>query len=293
MTKFAGRVRNIYFSFDIESDTSFSVANEMVFELDITNQDVHKIADMIDGEISSLVPDWQKGYLLSEEESPHHENNNGYCQGCEPNGSRINYKNNPSKNALNCSRNHCGAAIHGRFEEITYHEGSETEGEGAPVVSSQSDGLQYSDIWAHHEIGTSECQSCTEDEHVEREAEKGVKLSVLEETETSDDYENEIRQELRWLKAKYQMELRELRDKQLGLASKASTMNIKDKSASATALRKHKDDDLLKSFASGTHFISFSLNDGETEECENTSFEDLFPQPLNRAISLPVDAIDA
>lgn len=300
-----GRVRNIYFPFDIESDTAFSVANEMVFELDITNQDVHKIADMIDGEISCLVPDWKKG-LSPLEESPHHENN-GFCQSCEPNGSRINYlpaRTTNGKNLLHCSRHHC-AAIHGRFEEITYQfEGSEhCVTEGAPVVSSQSDGLQYSDIWAHHEgpeMGTSEYQSCTEDEPGEREVLKTVKLKVLEETETApheqqdfaDDYENEIRQELRWLKAKYQMELRELRDKQLGLAPKvysSSSKHTKEKSSSSI---EHKDDDhLLKSFASGTHFVSFPIND---ETCEETSFEDnyLLPQALHRATSLPVDAID-
>ncbi|GJX84013.1 hypothetical protein Tco_0333494, partial [Tanacetum coccineum] len=87
-------------------------------------------------------------------------------------------------------------------------------------------------------------------------------------------YENEIRQELRWLKAKYQMELRELRDKQ----PKEHTRH-----KSASSLREqHKDDAerLLKSFASGTRFVSFSLDDGET-------------QPLHRATSLPVDAIDS
>lgn len=308
-----GRVRNIYFPFDIESDTAFSVANEMVFELDITNQDVHKIADMIDGEISCLVPEWKRGLGLLEE-NPHHENN-GYCQSCDSNGSRTNYlssRSNPAKNLLHCSRHHCGA-IHGRFEEITYQfEGSEQcVTEGAPVVSSQSDGLQYSDIWAQHEVGTSEYQSCTEDEPGEREVGKSFKLGVLEETETAsaapdftDDYENEIRQELRWLKAKYQMELRELRDKQLGLAPKVvdstSSANTKDKSS--FLLRDEKDDDhLLESLASGTHFGSF---DGQKEASFEESYNtfstskslctgDLLPQALHRATSLPVDAIDA
>ncbi|XP_071697261.1 probable serine/threonine-protein kinase WNK9 [Rutidosis leptorrhynchoides] len=219
-----GHVRNIYFPFDIESDTAFSVANEMVYELDITNQDVHKIADMIDGEISMLVPEWKNGLL---QESPRHQNND-YCQNCVSNGSRVNYLS--AKNSLHCSRHHCGGAIHGRFEEVTYQvDGSEQcVTEGAPVVSSQSDGLQYSDIWAHHEI-PSEYQSCNEDEPGEKEVGKGVKLGVLEETEANeyaDDYEDEIRKELRWLKAKYQMELRELRDKQLGLASKVDKQEI-------------------------------------------------------------------
>ncbi|KAI3695052.1 hypothetical protein L1987_78040 [Smallanthus sonchifolius] len=281
-----GRVRNIYFPFDIESDTAFSVANEMVFELDITNQDVHKIANMIDGEISCLVPEWKKGGFLSSEQD--HENNDGYCQNCASNGSEINPES--KKKLLQCSRHHCGGNIHGRFEEITYQfEGSELcLTEGAPVVSSQSDGLQYSDIWG---VNQSEYHSCTEDEPV---VEKVVKF---EEPDVADDYENEIRQELRWLKAKYQMELRELKDKQLGLAPTF------DKHTKHKTSRQHKDDHdhLLKSFASGTHFVSFTLEDRETETCEDTSFSttknlctgDLISQPLHRATSLPVDPIDS
>lgn len=267
----AGRVRNIYFPFDIESDTAYSVANEMVFELDITNQDVHKIADMIDGEISCLVPGWKKG------RSEDHENKDGICQTCASTISHINPK---SKNPLQCSRHHCGANIHGRFEEITYQfDGSEQcLTDGAPVVSSQSDGLQYSDIWGAH---PSEYHSCTEDEPV---VEKTVKFEEPD-IAADDDYENEIRQELRWLKAKYQMELRELKDKQLGLAPKYDKHK---------ASRQHKDHDhLLKTFASGTHFVSFSLDDEETETTKNLCSGDLISEPLHRATSLPVDPIDS
>ncbi|KAK8937619.1 putative serine/threonine-protein kinase WNK3 [Platanthera guangdongensis] len=46
-----GQVHNIHFPFDIEVDTSISVAAEMVAELDLTDQDVMTIADMIDTEI--------------------------------------------------------------------------------------------------------------------------------------------------------------------------------------------------------------------------------------------------
>ncbi|VVA96462.1 unnamed protein product [Arabis nemorensis] len=54
-----GRVRNIYFPFDIEIDTAISVATEMVEELEMDDRDVTKIAKMIDGEIASLVPSWR------------------------------------------------------------------------------------------------------------------------------------------------------------------------------------------------------------------------------------------
>ncbi|XP_065880902.1 probable serine/threonine-protein kinase WNK4 [Euphorbia lathyris] len=55
-----GSVRNIYFPFDIVDDTSTDVAMEMVRELDIDDWEPFEIAEMIDGEILSLVPNWKK-----------------------------------------------------------------------------------------------------------------------------------------------------------------------------------------------------------------------------------------
>ncbi|KAI3988759.1 hypothetical protein MKX01_001531 [Papaver californicum] len=61
-----GHTRNIHFPFDIEVDTALSVASEMVVELDLTNQDVTTIADMIDLEIRSHIPEWVPGKGLDE-----------------------------------------------------------------------------------------------------------------------------------------------------------------------------------------------------------------------------------
>lgn len=55
-----GSMRNIYFPFDIVSDTAIDVATEMVKELEITDGDPHQIAEMIDKEISALVPNWKE-----------------------------------------------------------------------------------------------------------------------------------------------------------------------------------------------------------------------------------------
>nr|GMD28214.1 probable serine/threonine-protein kinase WNK4 isoform X2 [Ipomoea batatas] len=55
-----GAVRNVYFPFDILSDTPTEVANEMVKELEIRDWKPAEIANMIDGEISGLVPQWRK-----------------------------------------------------------------------------------------------------------------------------------------------------------------------------------------------------------------------------------------
>ncbi|WZZ12908.1 hypothetical protein YC2023_105997 [Brassica napus] len=91
-----GLVRNIYFPFDIESDTAICVAREMVEELEMDDRDVTKIANMIDGEIASLVPDWRSG--LGFESS--------FCN-CASNRSAIDF------NVRQCCTNMCGEK-HGR-----------------------------------------------------------------------------------------------------------------------------------------------------------------------------------
>ncbi|GAB2240828.1 hypothetical protein Droror1_Dr00021346 [Drosera rotundifolia] len=62
-----GQFSNINFPFDIELDTSIAVASEMVHELDLTDQDVTTIADMIDSEVRSHVPDWCSRESCSDE----------------------------------------------------------------------------------------------------------------------------------------------------------------------------------------------------------------------------------
>ncbi|XP_057489131.1 probable serine/threonine-protein kinase WNK9 [Actinidia eriantha] len=318
-----GRVRNIYFHFDIETDTAISVATEMVAELDITDQDVSKIADMIDSEIVSLVPEWKRGLFFEETANCA---NLRYCHNCATNnGSLIGVKN---VQVLQCSQRGC-AAIHGRFEEITYQfEGSEQcVAEGAPVASSQSDGLQYTDIWGQHDGPELSSAGSSNDENNEIEIDLDDKVKSNEKSCSStnyspEDYENEIKQELRWLKAKYQMQLRELRDQQLGLVSRSSSSDRKEPknesgftlSPDSTPTKEVRNEFLMKSFSSGKQFTSYFPIDGE-KKCKNRkanksvsahescSPEEMFtaksfyagalvPQSLHRATSLPVDAVD-
>ncbi|KAG0458413.1 hypothetical protein HPP92_023570 [Vanilla planifolia] len=65
-----GQVRNIYFPFDVENDTALGVAAEMVAELNITDHEVTQIAEMIDGEVSSLVPEWKPGLYIEDMPGP-------------------------------------------------------------------------------------------------------------------------------------------------------------------------------------------------------------------------------
>lgn len=367
-----GRIRNIYFPFDIETDTALSVATEMVAELDITDQDVTKIAEMIDGEISSLVPEWMPGPGIEET----HGSAVGVCYHCASNGSSnaslLDYlSSNPDgKNSQvgHCSRIGC-SAMHGRFEEITYQvEGSDhCVTIGAPVVSSQSDGIQYTDIWAQHEDtnlsleGSEHTHSDGESEqldpttltkddsviHTNNHTESGARKSIHQLHLSSndhrpiskitghsqptvpstvfDDYENEIRQELRWLKAKYQMELRDISNGQFGsIKSKQQIKRIVADSSvsSSTALQGEGFKPHLKSFALGRNFSFHSLspdsqNSDNSNSCPNSetqrdrhceaiqdySPEQMFtaksffsgavhPNNLHRSKSLPVDAID-
>ncbi|KAL8047934.1 hypothetical protein ABFX02_07G031300 [Erythranthe guttata] len=106
--------RNIYFPFDTETDTALSVATEMVSELDLTNQDGTKIAEMIDGEIASLIPDWKTEFALE-------ETNHKFCHSCASDSSSSYKPAGKSLKVLECTKDGCGSgSIHGRFEEITY-----------------------------------------------------------------------------------------------------------------------------------------------------------------------------
>lgn len=288
----SGRVRNIYFPFDIESDTALSVATEMVAELDITDQDVTKIAEMIDGEIAALVPEWKAGFGL--DESPNIISG-GCCQNCDlP-------KTGKNVHILECPKHGCGS-VHGRFEEITYQvEGSEhCATDSAPLGSSQSDHDESLDHSSKEKTEGIVRKNGDANEH----ATPTTSNSVL-----NDDYENELRQELRWFKAKYKMQLRELTDKQLGF--------VKDhhKSQSLSSMPKGERDEFDLEFSSnGKHFTRLSPTDSErnTSDAKAYNYESsynscspvhfvtaksfynggLLPNSLHRASSLPVDATE-
>ncbi|XVE66004.1 hypothetical protein DITRI_Ditri08aG0046700 [Diplodiscus trichospermus] len=341
-----GRIRNIYFPFDIESDTALSVATEMVHELDITDQDVIKIADMIDREIASLVPDWKNGLCIDENIECMSSN---FCQNCASNGYLSDYLSSSHAGAKNlqflqCSKHGC-TAVHGRFEEITYQVGEPEQCvlEAAEAPLTQSDGIHYADIWGQREgpelsspvqkdINCDETnetldKSIYAEEIIDPNAKNTVAAHNSVDSGFLDDYENEIRQELRWLKAKYQMQLRELRDQQLGAKPKSLSLtqsfndNEKDSKASMFSIlaspTRESNGPLLKSLPLGKHLTSYfpiagerkcasfaspevlnseAINGScnpETVATAKSFYEGaLLPQPLHRASSLPVDAVD-
>ncbi|WOL08070.1 putative serine/threonine-protein kinase WNK9 [Canna indica] len=122
-----GHIRNIYFLFDIEADTAMSVATEMVTELDITEYDVTSIADMIDIEVASLVPNWKPGPGIEEllDDSTNSpvldcENGSTNLQSCNLLQEYLSIKDlGCTRQAVHCSHLEC-PEVHGRFEEIRY-----------------------------------------------------------------------------------------------------------------------------------------------------------------------------
>ena len=242
----AGHIRNIYFPFDTETDTALSVATEMVAELDITDQDVTSISDMIDGEIASLVPEWKPGPGIEE---TNHYLNKIVCHNCVSNQGRKNLQ------LPQCCRHGC-ASMHGRFEEITFPSECDNHVRGdAPIKSSQSDCLQYQESWNHHE--SCELSPVESDQsHSGEQYEQFDKPVLAEDKEgkgiwenkfahdpgnpprslsgnyfsairflccgPENEYEKEVQQEMRWIKAKHERESRKLRDKLFGIAAKSS-----------------------------------------------------------------------
>uniref|UniRef100_A0A6N2NGD6 non-specific serine/threonine protein kinase n=1 Tax=Salix viminalis TaxID=40686 RepID=A0A6N2NGD6_SALVM len=301
------------------TDTAKSVATELIDELDITDQDVLSIADMIDGEISTLVPEWKRG--LGIEQSPQCTDAS-FCQNCASHGHPLDYFSSNKSGSRNlevlpCSHHEC-AAVHGRFEEITYQVKGPQQSNStdrAPVSTSQSTSINYTDIWAQRDApnlhGSREflCgqgHSMT-NQTIFEEQETIVSRNVLRESNARkstcenpsaaftthwDDDENEIRQELRWLKAKYQMQLRELKDQQLRVKSKPSSL-------SPTSDNMERQKDAGKRFADSVNRkvqnceeISEAFIPEQMIAAKNFYAGALLPHSLHRATSLPVDAVD-
>lgn len=330
----------------------------MVAELDITDQDVTGIAELIHGEIASLVPEWQPGPGIVE--TPWFANQN-VCHNCASNhtssGSSMKFlasNASGSKNlpVVQCCRHGC-TSMHGRFEEITYQadESEHHSTDGTP---------NYHQIWGQHEsrelssVGSGQSHSDEEYEKIDHHSkmttkdEKGSNLNNKTESNSkfsfrnlsgshslssissthhemiSDNHEKEMVQELRWLKAKHQMELRELKDHQLGLVSNSSNsgntelrldngflsslvLNTLEENKGLVFQSSAYDRQFSSSFCDNINKSSPSSKSQRARNCEAMkspnakdmvtaarSFHNgsILPHSLHRAVSLPVDAVD-
>ncbi|XP_057501813.1 probable serine/threonine-protein kinase WNK9 [Actinidia eriantha] len=314
-----GRIRNIYFPFDIETDTALSVATEMVAELDITDQDVTKIANMIDGEIALLVPEWKSWPGI--EETPKFANLS-LCHNCASNHtSTMSFmdflSNNPRPNNLHishCLGNGCAAATHGRFEEITYQ-----------VDGHKANRFHYPEIWDHREslefssLESGDSHSYHEQEKLNqstsandifdqkaaccgRNLNKSLPGSHSFTTihslshELVNDYKHEIQQELRWLRAKYQMQLGKLRDQQLGRVPKSPRLEPNSGVSECKIcngvpdLKPLQGEIFCKPLGHGKNCATNLLGHSSPNAEDHVAAKSFYT--LHRTTSLPVDAID-
>ncbi|CAA2981404.1 probable serine threonine- kinase WNK9 isoform X1 [Olea europaea subsp. europaea] len=250
-----GRIRNIYFPFDIETDTALSVATEMVAELEITDQDVTKIADTINREIALLVPYWRPG--PGYEETPGFSNSN-VCLNCASNhtstGSFLNFlSSNPGVESLQFLPCSGCTATHGRFEEFTYRVDSpcliasssankltlpnHTNGFHCDEDWKQNGSLECSSIGCHYREERHDKESSVEDKtqamvkkispgtrKFKKSLSDSISFAVIHPMgqDMRVDYDHKFQHELRWLRAKYQIEALKLRDRWLEFLPRSS-----------------------------------------------------------------------
>ncbi|ONK77148.1 uncharacterized protein A4U43_C02F3590 [Asparagus officinalis] len=165
-----GHLRNIYFPFDILTDTPVDVANEMVKELEITDRDPAEIAEVIAQEISILVPEWNGGIQADQHQQDHHvynyeddaEDGSGhpFCYLSSPSSSYQGSVYGMNQHRQSCNRNSepyqdlAGdglfhdddeddtSSMHsGRYSSINYSSGNEHETEPHPSHTNKNHNL--------------------------------------------------------------------------------------------------------------------------------------------------------
>lgn len=144
-----GSLRNIYFPFDILSDTPIDVATEMVKELEINDWEPCEIADMIEGEISALVPEWKtKPYhtfnYQDDEDDPHHPFNTfSSCSSSQASGTGLitSHKIDKMENDWNWLQDDLlddtssqSSSHSGTYSNLNYFSGDEHEFSTSPVT---------------------------------------------------------------------------------------------------------------------------------------------------------------
>ncbi|KAL7247188.1 hypothetical protein ACSBR2_002162 [Camellia fascicularis] len=158
-------VRNVYFPFDIASDTPFDVATELVKELEITDWEPFQIAVMIDGEISALVPHWEKWGQPQSDHCPVHyqEDDDGHhhrfycfssCSSSQVSLSAFIASCKMGERTHGCDwlqddlfdETSSQSSLHsGKYSDLNYYSGEEHDSDKSPKIRDQ----QYSNANAH------------------------------------------------------------------------------------------------------------------------------------------------
>ncbi|KAL2345772.1 hypothetical protein Fmac_007057 [Flemingia macrophylla] len=346
-----GHIRNIHFPFDMEMDTALSVATEMVAELDITDQDVTRIADMIDGEIASLVPEWKPGPGIEETNQFVNKRN---CHNCVSNytsgGNVVDFlsHNQSGRNSQlpQCCSFGC-TSMHGRFEEITLQSVHDNHvGGNAPNESKHRELQNRQESCEPSPVESDQSHSDEQYEQLDKSVLAEDKGKDICETKFAHDigissrslsrnhlssmrflccgpfneYKKEVQQELRWQKAKHQMESRKLRDKLFGMAAKSSQTSNRKHITKQGIIMPSSLTEALKVVGHGIRLnpianfwnydssfysqVQKSHSYLDTQNCEvmcshevgmvtsKSFYTGLLPNTLQRTVSLPVDAVD-
>lgn len=159
-----GNVRVIHFPFDVEADTAMSVASEMVEELDLEDQDVTKIAEMIDAAVLVMVPEWKPGVAIDErfdgEETPSQVHSSRLWGSDVSTLSSDSSLAEPLEQAAHAWHDSVGGLathsmqggsnVHGRFEEVLYQlrPGLENHDE-EPCTGTTHSSEDVGDEWEH------------------------------------------------------------------------------------------------------------------------------------------------
>ncbi|XP_021776519.1 probable serine/threonine-protein kinase WNK9 [Chenopodium quinoa] len=340
-----GRVRNIYFPFDVETDTAMSVTTEMVSELSIKEDDMKRIADMIDCEITSLVPDWKKSSYVEEAAECESVNEAVECRSideaaeCES----VNEDNDrltehfsladylsfgsPRPRNLQLLRcaSHGSTSMRGRFEEITYPSEADLTDSGVKL-NTETVGHHHRRPSLNFHFGeTFESQDQSSLEKDKRATITYIQTQTPYNSPTSSilderEYENEAMKELRWLKTKYEIQLRELNDENSGADMKTRYLaaekdyNLKrsmkisfhplERGLDVKDLKKALEKHFTPQFPSAygkrkipnlrTRMLQSECCSPDNMGAANNYYTGaaMLPHSLQRTTSLPVDALD-
>lgn len=137
-----------------------TVAAEMVAELDITDHEVTRIAQLIDGKVAALVPGWRPGPATDDDDDDDLVGGGddpdapggaaaACCKNCRPAasssssscGSLVDFM----SSAAAAERHGCRrcAELHGRFEEITFQADDDEEEQHLQGSSSDTGGSNH------------------------------------------------------------------------------------------------------------------------------------------------------
>lgn len=185
-----GPARNIHFHFYIDSDTALGVANEMIEQLDLSDQDVTEIADLIDTFIVKLVPGWRPGDStdetigVNEDPAENVPDENGLPEADEyqkedpialpveavkidEESSLVNQIASAECSSVECiAPIRCEGNIHGRFEEFMYNQSGSEYSPSSSIAPISYMGEDQASQGSLNSEGTVTGSVCSESENI-------------------------------------------------------------------------------------------------------------------------------